>query len=360
MKLIHLLLLAGPLLGAVQLAAARPLSDPRVAINALNTPGTAQAVFRISNPGSYYLEADLLGEAGKAGIMVMSSDVRIDLMGFHLRGAAGSTHAIAENAAQSNIVIWNGTLSDWSGVGVQFVQSSNVQIRDLSFRFMGDGGIALGTDGVVERCNLLGVAGFGIRTNYGAYVSQTMVNGVGTRGIQVLSNSLVRDCKVRGSGTEGIYVDVGSSVFGCVVSGGSVGIYAFAGLVADCTVNATYTVGVRLDAGTLRSSHILGNAGHGVELASAGSLAVGNRVIANGGDGIRALGGARIEENDVRSHPHGAGIRTFGSGSFVVKNTLFANSLPLSVPNAGNFVGPLVSANAVNGREEPWANVHGN
>lgn len=351
---------AAALAGAPRSASALPVNDPRIAINAVNTPGIPQGVFLITSPGSYYLEADLIGEPAKAGILVAATDVRIDLMGFSLRGDAASTHAIAEVGYRSNVVIWNGSISGWSGAGVHFVLSSNVQVRDLGLRSMGDGGIVLGADGVVERCNLFEMAGFGIRTTSGAYVSQTMVNAVGTRGIEVLGHSMVRDCKVRGSGTEGVRVGVGSSVLGCTINGGTVGIYSYAGTVAECLVRETSSAGVHLIEGALRNSHIVANYGHGIDIPGPGSLVVGNRVAFNGGDGIRALGSARIEENDVRSHSQGVGIRTFGTGSFVAKNTLFANATHLSVPNAGNFVGPLVSVNAVNGRNEPWANVYGN
>src|SRR5262245_23962114 len=62
--------------GAVS-ATMKPLSqvEPRRAINAANTPGDANSTFKIANPGSYYLCADLVGSAGKHGIEIASNDV---------------------------------------------------------------------------------------------------------------------------------------------------------------------------------------------------------------------------------------------------------------------------------------------
>jgi hypothetical protein len=44
--------------------------EPRIAINAVNTPGDDDATpstFKITQPGSYYLAGNLTGETGKAG-----------------------------------------------------------------------------------------------------------------------------------------------------------------------------------------------------------------------------------------------------------------------------------------------------
>jgi len=97
-------LLAGAgVLSAAAIAAGGPLNppsgpvsstpgpEPRTAINATNTPGTALAEFRISQPGSYYLPGNIAAPAGASGILVDASDVTIDLMGFAIQGAGGAT-----------------------------------------------------------------------------------------------------------------------------------------------------------------------------------------------------------------------------------------------------------------------------
>src|SRR5262245_41804718 len=64
--------------------------EPRTAINAVNTPGDATAVFRITQPGSYYLTGNVAGVLNRSGIAVSAADVTIDLNGFAVLGAPGS------------------------------------------------------------------------------------------------------------------------------------------------------------------------------------------------------------------------------------------------------------------------------
>src|SRR6187397_293339 len=65
--------------------------EPRTAINAVNTPGDAQNVFRITQPGSYYLTGNVIAAGGKHGITVTVSNVTIDLNGFALDGSSNVT-----------------------------------------------------------------------------------------------------------------------------------------------------------------------------------------------------------------------------------------------------------------------------
>src|SRR5690606_18106937 len=64
--------------------------EPRTPINAANTPGDADSVYRIFQPGSYYLTGNIVGQAGKRGIEIASSNVTLDLNGFALQGVPGS------------------------------------------------------------------------------------------------------------------------------------------------------------------------------------------------------------------------------------------------------------------------------
>src|SRR6185295_11122012 len=60
--------------------------EPRIVINAANTPGDADSLFKITQPGSYYLTGNITGVAGKHGIEVVASGVTLDLNGFDLLG----------------------------------------------------------------------------------------------------------------------------------------------------------------------------------------------------------------------------------------------------------------------------------
>src|SRR5262245_35397859 len=113
---------AGPLeppAGGV-LPTMKPLDqlEPRIAIDAVNTPGDADSMFRIAKPGSYYLTGNFIGEAGKAGIEIAASGVTLDLMGFTLKGVQGSLDGVTTDGPQLTLVLRNGSVTDWSGDGV--------------------------------------------------------------------------------------------------------------------------------------------------------------------------------------------------------------------------------------------------
>ena len=60
--------------------------EPRVPISSLP--------FSITGPGSYYLTTNLTGAAGQNGIVVQADNVTLDLNGFALIGASGSSNGI--------------------------------------------------------------------------------------------------------------------------------------------------------------------------------------------------------------------------------------------------------------------------
>ena len=70
-------------------------TEPRIAINAVNTPGDIDSLFKITQPGSYYLTGDITGVSGKSGIEIGAPGVTIDLMGFDVQGVAGSSNGIS-------------------------------------------------------------------------------------------------------------------------------------------------------------------------------------------------------------------------------------------------------------------------
>ncbi|HZJ13677.1 MAG TPA: hypothetical protein VFD27_01440, partial [Chthoniobacteraceae bacterium] len=53
--------------------------EPRTAINSTNTPGDDDSLFKITQPGSYYLPGNITGVATKHGIEITASDVTLDL-----------------------------------------------------------------------------------------------------------------------------------------------------------------------------------------------------------------------------------------------------------------------------------------
>lgn len=68
--------------------------EPRIAVNVANTPGDANSLFNITQPGSYYLTGNITGVDGKHGIDINVSGVTLDLNGFDMVGVPGSLDGI--------------------------------------------------------------------------------------------------------------------------------------------------------------------------------------------------------------------------------------------------------------------------
>src|SRR4030095_12626363 len=91
--------------------------EPRTDVQTL--AGDASNQFIISQPGSYYLSANITGQAGKNGISIQADNVTIDLNGFALISTAiGSLNGIVVTDAHKSMTVRNGTARGWGGHGV--------------------------------------------------------------------------------------------------------------------------------------------------------------------------------------------------------------------------------------------------
>ena len=103
--------------------------EPRTAINATNTPGDADSIFRIAQPGSYYLTGNVVSPGGRHGIEIAASGVTLDLNGFTLDGGPGTIlfHGVRVDGANlSNIAVRNGSVRNWDN-GVKMNSSDTFQ-----------------------------------------------------------------------------------------------------------------------------------------------------------------------------------------------------------------------------------------
>src|SRR4029079_8894103 len=92
--------------------------EPRKEINATNTPGTATSLFRIAQPGSYYLSANVTGVSAKHGIEIAANDVTLDLNGFALVGVGGSLNGVNVPGAVLHLTVRNGSVRTWGQSGL--------------------------------------------------------------------------------------------------------------------------------------------------------------------------------------------------------------------------------------------------
>ena len=269
--------------------------EPRKEINALNTPGDASCVFRITAPGSYYLGGNIAGVAGKNGIIVGADDVTIDLNGFELLGVAGSTHGITTTATR-NLHIFNGSIRGWALNGVE-------------------GGVVRG--GVLERVRVSDNGGTGMRVTSGWVISHCTATGNtsnGFEGSRILA------------GPPGLSSTL--TVFEACVSvsnGGS----GFTGIInlRNCTA-AFNTTGFSVQEGSIADCAATGN-DTGI-LARGGVLVRGNSVVSSSVAGILIANGASastrnvVEGNSVVSG--GIGLDVDWPDNVIRGNTVRANT----------------------------------
>ncbi len=267
--------------------------EPRIAINATNTPGDADSLFKITQPGSYYLTGNITGVVGKHGIEIVASGVTLDLNGFDLAGFAG--------------------MGPFDGVSVTVGGLSNIAVVNGSVRNWGDEGVSLGTTDAIN-CRVEGVLvagnmGLGIHTGTGGMVSNCTAYQNTQNGIDAGSGGSVSNCKSSFNTGVGIVSGNGCTVSNCTTFyNASFGIVAGAGCtISNCTAHQNAISGIAASFGcTISNCSAYVNTGAGIT-TSANCTISNCTVYGNTGPGINAFDGSTITNCSVNNN-HGRGI----------------------------------------------------
>jgi parallel beta-helix repeat protein len=334
----------------------KPLTDlePRIAINATNTPGDADSLFRIAQPGSYYLTGNITGVSGKMGIEIAAGGVTIDLMGFELAGVPGSLDGIATTpAVVRSAIIHNGILRDWGGDGIQG-PSQVALLSDLQLINNANHGISGGSDYVVTRCSAFGNGGDGIVVALGSVVKDcTSVINNG-RGIVTQSGCVISGCTASANTGDGITTLSGSTVTACASHNNQGGSGFVAGgncTLTGCTANANLGAGIVAGSqSTITGCTVTSNRFDGIVVGS-NSRVTDNLSSSNGNGGQGAgivTGGnsSRIEGNTVSGNDIGIILDGAVTGNIVVRNSATFNSTNYINPAIGNFIGTIITGSA--------------
>ncbi len=280
-------------------------TDPRIEINAVNTPGDADSVFKIWQPGSYILEANVVGVAGKHGIEIAASGVTLDLNGFEIRGPGGVgfySGVATTVSGLRNAAVVNGTIRSWPGQGIDLRSFGTSPAR---------------IEGVLSSGNVSD----GIRASGGTVVRACSASFNSGFGIYVGDGSVVSDCAARGNGNSGFYVNIGAAV------------------IDRCTATS--------------------NLSHGFDLGQASSItqciAQFNRI-----DGIRVLQECSVRENACAQNGFnntvGAGVHATSSGNRIEGNNCTLSKSGIDADTAGNFI----ARNTCRGNALNWDIAAGN
>jgi len=350
----------------------KPLSDvePRIAVNAQNTPGSATAVHVISQPGSYYLTGNVFGLNGRNGIAVTASGVTLDLNGFTVIGAPGALSGVL--ITTERVEVRNGVVREWPIHGVHFEQNiSNTPgvLTGVTTRFnSGDGVRATRAVHVID-CVADHNNGSGFRLGNGSMIRRSTARTNGEEGIFATS-ALVEGCVSRNNTAAGIRVaGVGSRVLDCIAGNNNgVGILvggdtstvmrstshdnpgggilantnASGSLIAECTVNYNSQFGISVVSAqnvTIERCTVHLNQVAQILISSSGCVIQGNRMRLSGA----ATNGVSIP----------AGSNNLVVQNVVTKTTGAGAGYAIS---AGNVVGPIFTGVGTITTTNPWAN----
>lgn len=330
--------------------------EPRTAINAVNTPGTATALFRISQPGSYYLTGSITGVNGRSGIEIVADDVTIDLMGFRVQGVAGSVYGIATAGVtlSERITIRNGRVSGWGDIGIYL-----------------SGGGGTGTGSVIEDVEAIGNGGRGIYTNHHCQVRRCVARGNTGTGIALTSAGIVESCDSSDNGASGITVSGSAHIRGCIaednVGGGISG--STGSTIEGCSASNNTTTGILAGSASVvrgcatdnnGTAGINAGGGSVVEACAANSnsgtgITVGTRCVVTGCTaGLNAVHGLGFGSDslvkDCTAHENlTSGFNSAGTDSRIEGNHATNNQTGINLTNAGNIViGNTCGSNATN------------
>lgn len=236
-------LIAGPLNppGGSVASTYKTLSEvePRVAINATNTPGNGANVFIISQPGSYYLPANVTVPSGKNGILVSASRVTIDLNGFAVVGNTGSLEGIAISGSPATVKVRNGSVATCGSNGVNLSTAVECDVEDISLYGNHGYGLWVGNNTHVLNCYASNCTNAGFLSSGGVFFRDctSYWNGVGFQsqqsdhfercaaqsntgiGFNISVDTKVVDCQAVGNGSQGIVCANDNWITGCQVHG---------------------------------------------------------------------------------------------------------------------------------------------
>ena len=313
--------------------------EPRIAINATNTPGDDDSVFRIAASGSYYLTGNIIAlfNAGDHGIEIAASNVTIDLGGFRITGGPSTLDGIyIPDSGLTNITVRNGTVTGWGGAGVNARYATGGSISGVHASGNGAIGIYSGSGFVVRECTATDNE-TGIAANRNSTVEGCSASANLGAGITVGFNCSVIDCTASSNAAGGIFAQNYSKIAGCTTSqNGGWGIEVLAGCaVTDSLASSNGSGGIRVDRACLVRGNNCDRNGTGTD--------PGPNILIRVDDN-------RVEGNNCTNADWG--LRVEGAGNIIIRNTCSGNTTNWSIV-ANNAVAPIVSAsknpNAITG-----------
>ncbi|MEM6398385.1 MAG: right-handed parallel beta-helix repeat-containing protein [Bacteroidota bacterium] len=351
------------------------------------------SIYIIDEPGSYYFTDNIAISGNNAdGIRINVSHVTIDLNGYNLSGAMNARDGIVVGGGRKNIVIKNGTVSDWQRHGVNALSASESIFMDLIASNNGGDGIVARDNCLIHKCVAAGNGFDGLEVRNASIISNSAANDNGDNGIQTNEGALVINCTSYQNEVDGFALEAGCRIENCnAYQNGEYGIdLGLGGQVINCIANENRSNGIDLASSCIAINnaanrngrcHLDGNGCSGLSDDGAGIRCFANAQIIDNTCNDNIMG-IRISSTDayasgnyVEGNRH-AGLVATSSGSFIIRNRGVSNGfspiqdlLNSSGNPTGNIVidansafGPIINvSNAGNllnvvGADHPYAN----
>lgn len=270
------LVFAAVVVGTVVWVNAGPLTPPSGAISSTSPFGSGteinQLPFTINSPGRYYLARNL-GDTGSAGITIQISNVTVDLNGFLLGGGTGSAIVCTGVVASRNVTIKNGTISGWTGAGVDTAAYGNCRLESLRVSHNGSTGIAVGDNTIVSGCvssnNTIGI----LSTGSGCLIKNVAVYQNSADGIQA-NAATIANCASFNNGRE--FNGTGNTITNCSATGNvNHGFSAAESVIQGCVARGNSGTGITAGNSLLIGNLAVGNSPSNAVLTS-GTTSVNN------------------------------------------------------------------------------------
>jgi hypothetical protein len=348
--------------------------EPRTAINAINTPGDNDAspsLFKISQPGSYYLTGNITGVAGRHGIEIAASGVTLDLNGFEILGdpAGGVFDGVSLTGVNlQNISVVNGSVRSWGddGVDLSGINSRMTRVDRIITTDNTDRGIEVGdVASRITNCITAGNGGDGVNAGDGTTIADCLAYDNGGRGFDAefgvtFVNNVARDnvgdgfnassgcsfasCVAYSNTGNGFSASFGCSFSNCTAYLNDLNGFALSSQCSfqNCTAYAHDLNGfVTGDGCTITNCAARSNGDNGMSVGDSCTL-IGNSLVNNSQNGIVAASGCLILHNTLKSNGllagDGANILVTGSDSRVESNNCSLADRGIDIDGTGNLI----------------------
>lgn len=196
--------------------------EPSVALSQENTPGNAQALYVIDEPGAYHLTGNiLLNNATTYCILITADGVNLDLRGYKVH-SSGQAPTLIYGDYADRVTIRNGTLqADRLSNGIHLFASTACTIEDITVHHTLVG-IDAGTNATVRNCHVHSSQTCGIKLRARSIALNCSATRVSSApdavGIDALEACIIKECTVSHWPMSGIRAGNSTRVIDCVAT----------------------------------------------------------------------------------------------------------------------------------------------